>query len=150
MIDTILIWNIRGVGNSGSRDCLKRLVQTKKPVLVAISEPMLTENKAIKLGRFINLPNYAVNSLVDSKIWLFWHDSCSLEVIFSSGQQITIGLKTGNVYSAYFSFVYASCDPQIRMALFNELSSFASSVSVPWMVGGDFNCVMSPSEKKGG
>lgn len=36
------------------------------------------------------------------------------------------------------------------MDLFNALLSFATSFLVPWVIGGDFNCVMWPSEKMGG
>lgn len=150
MISPILVWNIRGVGNSSSRESLKRLVHKFKPLLVAISEPMLSANKAWKLGRYINLPKFVVNSSIDSKIWLFWHDSCNLEHISSSVQQVTLGLKSGSATIGYFSFVYASCSPVQRLDVFNELSSFAASISTPWVVGGDFNCVLRPSEKKGG
>lgn len=134
MICLILIWNIRGVRNTSSWESLKRLAHSYKPLLLAISEPMLVARKALKLGRYIKLPNYTINSSNDSKIWVFWHDQYNLEVISSSAQQITLGFKTGNDFTPYFSFVYASCVSRLRLDVFNELLSFVASISIPWLL----------------
>lgn len=150
MIAPILIWNIRGVGNSGSRRCLKEVVVSNKVEIVAISEPKVDIIKAPALGRYIKLGGFASCSSPFPKIWVFWQSSHNLEVIASSPQFITLGLKIDNSYRAYYSFVYASNDFIQRQVLFSDLLVFAGSVSIPWVIGGDFNCVLRPSEKKGG
>ncbi|XP_028551954.1 uncharacterized protein LOC114579946 isoform X2 [Dendrobium catenatum] len=43
----------------------------------------------------------------------------------------------------------ASCSRNGRRILWNQLSDFASTVSGPWLVGGDFNCISSPNERVG-
>lgn len=73
----MIFCNIRGIGNSCSRSCLKNLVVTHKAVLVAILEPMLAFNKASILGRFTKLDCFAGNHAEESKIWVFWHGSFS-------------------------------------------------------------------------
>lgn len=152
MILPALIWNIRGVGNSGSRRGLKEVVFSNKVELVAISEPKISINNAPALGRYLKMGGFASCSSTSPKLWVFWQDSYILDVVDSSDQYITLGHKTDtdNIYSAFYSFVYASNDANQRKALFGDLISFAGSISVPWMIGGDFNCVLRPSEKQGG
>ncbi|MQL87437.1 hypothetical protein Taro_019969 [Colocasia esculenta] len=46
--------------------------------------------------------------------------------------------------------VYAACNVTSRRELFQALLDQGDSLSLPWLVGGDFNCVTNGSEKKGG
>lgn len=150
MIQTSLIWNIHGVGNSGTRRFLKDCMRSNKVDLVAILEPMVSLNKAPVLGRYLNCRGFAHSSSPDPKIWVFWRDDVNLEVIASSSQFLTLGLIENNSLCTYISFVYASCSPSHRQILFQDIVNFGGAISIPWLIGGDFNCVLSPSEKMGG
>ncbi|MQM14737.1 hypothetical protein Taro_047673 [Colocasia esculenta] len=46
--------------------------------------------------------------------------------------------------------VYAACNVTSHRELFQSLLDQGDSLSLPWLVGGDFNCVTCGSEKKGG
>ncbi|XP_074315373.1 uncharacterized protein LOC141651567 [Silene latifolia] len=46
--------------------------------------------------------------------------------------------------------VYAFNDIVDRKSLWAELNSFADNISAPWLVCGDFNCALSPTERLGG
>ncbi|KAH7853263.1 hypothetical protein Vadar_000653 [Vaccinium darrowii] len=48
------------------------------------------------------------------------------------------------------SFVYAPTNSQGRRALWSELISIANAEALDWIVGGDFNAILHPSEKMGG
>ncbi|MQM15480.1 hypothetical protein Taro_048426 [Colocasia esculenta] len=46
--------------------------------------------------------------------------------------------------------VYGSCSLIRHRYLSDEIINMAGSMAMPWLVGGDFNCISTPSEKKGG
>ncbi|XP_074305819.1 uncharacterized protein LOC141641041 [Silene latifolia] len=46
--------------------------------------------------------------------------------------------------------VYAFNSIQKREALWTDLKRIAGGINGPWMVGGDFNCVLTPEERLGG
>ncbi|MQL97989.1 hypothetical protein Taro_030692 [Colocasia esculenta] len=116
---------------------------------VAIAEPMVSFDRAVKLSRFIKMEDLAGNLGVDSKIWVFWWN-LSMHVVSSSDQQISFILEKDNSVNMMVTLVYASCEAGTRRLLFDELIQLSNSVNVPWFVGGDFNCVSQPSEKMGG
>lgn len=46
--------------------------------------------------------------------------------------------------------MYAKCDASRRMELWDDIYSLANGMSSPWLIGGDFNVVLSGEEKIGG
>ena len=65
-------------------------------------------------------------------------------------QFLTVRLDGGDCGSYFITIVYASCDRNVRRDLFDSLYRFGNGINAPWIVGGDFNCVLSPDEKVGG
>lgn len=47
----------------------------------------------------------------------------------------------------FASLVYAKCTVTERRSLWDDLSNLSSVVNGPWLVGGDFNTVMSTEER---
>nr|XP_016457134.1 PREDICTED: uncharacterized protein LOC107781021 [Nicotiana tabacum] len=48
------------------------------------------------------------------------------------------------------TFVYAKCDSIERIELWDSLYNLASDMTLPWLVGGDFNVIWDEEEKFGG
>ncbi|CAA0810395.1 Unknown protein, partial [Striga hermonthica] len=48
------------------------------------------------------------------------------------------------------TFVYASPNAMHRRGLWQELQKLAMNIHEPWLLGGDFNCILRPSERTGG
>lgn len=48
------------------------------------------------------------------------------------------------------TFVYAKCSIQERQVLWRSLLAMHSTLTGPWLVAGDFNCIMATDEKLGG
>ncbi|XP_070056526.1 uncharacterized protein [Nicotiana tomentosiformis] len=46
--------------------------------------------------------------------------------------------------------VYVKCKSHMRETLWEDLRGIANNINLPWLVVGDFNCVLAPEEKKGG
>ncbi|XP_059302254.1 uncharacterized protein LOC132054225 [Lycium ferocissimum] len=85
------------------------------------------------------------------KIWFFVADNIEVEVLSDSKQQISLKLvfhDTGK--SLVTTLVYAKCNEVERLQLWDSIYSVANSMSLPWMIGGDFNVVLNDEEKIGG
>lgn len=102
------------------------------------------------MGKLLKMDMVIGNDGENSKIWVFWQPSTPLGVVGSSSQYITLGYKERLDYSKFFTFIYASCSRDIRTSLFSDLTSFGSGVTVPWIIGGDFNCICHMAKKIGG
>ncbi|KAK6134014.1 hypothetical protein DH2020_032256 [Rehmannia glutinosa] len=54
-------------------------------------------------------------------------------------------------FTVYASFIYAKCSRYERRPLWDTLRTLANQrANSPWLVGGDFNCFLSDSERHGG
>lgn len=75
----------------------------------------------------------------------------NVRILGSTEQEIHVVIKVHNSNSPWlFSGIYASPRFRERKILWGNLESIAESVDVPWVVLGDFNEVLSESEKYGG
>lgn len=150
MINSFIVWNVRGIGNRSTVRYLNQLVRDQGIKLLAISEPHIKFHFAQGIARKIGLQVVFGNSGEDSKIWIFHDQSLSFQIVQLHQQFLTVGLIEGREVSMFFTFVYASCNHNIRREMFDDLMSFSNGVSLPWILSGDFNCVASPEEKLGG
>lgn len=150
MNNTALIWNVRGIGNKATVNSLKQLVQAHNISVVAISEPRVPLSQASNVARKIRLSKVIGNRDNTSKIWLFHSCHLELQVIERHAQYLTVAHIKNNKIISFLTVVYASCDMIIRRDLFDSLMQFSRQVNVPWLIGGDFNCIASTTEKMGG
>ncbi|XP_019252904.1 PREDICTED: uncharacterized protein LOC109231720 [Nicotiana attenuata] len=69
----------------------------------------------------------------------------------TTGTQITLKMTdTDSNKEFIITMVYAKCDAIERIELWDTLYSLASDMSLPWLVGGDFNVIWDEEEKFGG
>lgn len=121
MNSSILIWNVRGIGNKATTRCLANFIREHDISLAAISEPRVSFSKAQLVGRKIKLPLVIGNNGESSKIWLFYNSNISLDVIEYHPQFLTVVNKVANEVSFYLTVVYASCNVSGRRELFDAL-----------------------------
>lgn len=72
-----------------------------------------------------------------------------IKIVDSMTQIITFEVEIG-AFSWTCSAVYASPTPVARELLWTHLASLRNTITKPWMVVGDFNEVLLPSEVRGG
>ncbi|XP_075109128.1 uncharacterized protein LOC142180921 [Nicotiana tabacum] len=66
-------------------------------------------------------------------------------------QQLTLRLMHSETHvELNLTLVYAKCDRTERIELWDTLYAMASDMTVPWLVGGDFNVIWDEEEKYGG
>ncbi|XP_074300630.1 uncharacterized protein LOC141631922 [Silene latifolia] len=86
------------------------------------------------------------------RVWVLWNPSIfQVDIVNYSAQ--CINMKVVEIASNklfYLSMVYVFNDLQARESLWEQLINFASVVDGAWAVCGDFNCVLSHSERLGG
>ncbi|XP_059290764.1 uncharacterized protein LOC132044295 [Lycium ferocissimum] len=108
-------------------------------------DPIAIEEYRRKLG----FQNCKVNC--SGKIWIFWTDEWLGVVISESEQQVTLQLTHSSLnQSVLVSVVYAKCDRDEREELWEAMVELATQQDLPWIIGGDFNVIVSDEEKQGG
>ncbi|XP_059315722.1 uncharacterized protein LOC132066425 [Lycium ferocissimum] len=127
-----LYWNIRS--------------KTSRETIIALTEPFHKDNKLDKYKRILSY-HYA-HSNYNSQIWIFWDSNTDCTISDEDDQQVTCTI-TINGTPLLITYIYAKCDAQLRVDLRNKLRSISDNYNLPWLVTGDFNCIIDPVEKKG-
>lgn len=88
------------------------------------------------------------NANVNGKIWIFDNNNIQVDVLDDSEQQLTTKLKfMDNNKELVIISVYAKCETTQRIDLWNDIYGICNSMSLPWLVGGDFNVIIDAEEK---
>ena len=143
-----LFWNIRGVAKAPNLRRLINLVRAHHLKFVVICEPKLDVSK-IESIRLRLLFDYSFVNL-SGDIWIFYSSPFVCSIIGSSDQHISIHVQS-QLFSSpiIMSFVHAKCSLEERCGLWCSLLN-DKPVSLPWCIGGDFNVILAPHEKRGG
>lgn len=145
-----IIWNIRGVGNDVSIGRLKLLIKDHSIVCLALLEPKIHVSKLQSICYKLGFSNCLANSSDMAHIWLMWKDPLDFVLVSNDDQQLTVS-QVSNVLPAFHStLVYAKCTAAERQSLWFSLCLLHSQLDGPWLVAGDFNCVLNADEKLGG
>ncbi|PPR83706.1 hypothetical protein GOBAR_AA37004 [Gossypium barbadense] len=82
---------------------------------------------------------------------LLWDAAIQIDVICASNQVIHVHCKEqGSMKSTYLTVVYASPNTSKRKLLWPKLSRLVLDSSKAWVLGGDFNSILSQNERVGG
>lgn len=123
------------------------LLETKIP---SFSSSIVLETKELQI--FNNEDCYHnFNDVPNGCIWLEWNAIVTGSLALLSHPQLIHGCFSTNFARFFFvTFVYAGNSNHVRKDLWRLLLSLALSISVPWLIMGDFNCVRNPMEKMSG
>ncbi|XP_020592225.1 uncharacterized protein LOC110032805 [Phalaenopsis equestris] len=95
------------------------------------------------------IPKFTHFANSNNKIWLFARAELQWVVLHNHSQFIHIQLSIG-AQIEYSTFIYASNIANNQTTLWSDLIQIEQSVNSLWILGGDLNCVASPSERRGG
>ena len=149
----LFCWNIRGFNDSVKRRGFRKWIRKNNPIFGGLVETHVQPNNASSI---INrtLPgwssdfNYEFSEL--GKIWLLWHPSVQVTILFRSLQMVCCRVKLPRVSSEMIiSIVYGSNCRIERRELWSDVELFSSSPLVstlPWIIMGDFNEILTPTE----
>ncbi|XP_060202217.1 uncharacterized protein LOC132630676 [Lycium barbarum] len=144
-----LIWNIRSVNTKKAFKRLLSMHRKHRFFLIGLMEPFQQPYKLDSYRRRLGLETALCNVL--GKIWAFVDAEYEVNVLVDSVQQITLKLSNSNNNTVMIgTLVYAKCDRTERIELWESLYHLASDMTLPWLVGGDFNVIVHEEEKYGG
>ena len=126
-----------------------------RPNILIIIEPRIAEARG--QGVIDTLP-YSHSSRVNPAgfsrgIWLLWNEgpSFSVEIITCSEHSIHALIKVHSPSLSFlFTAVYAPPQFNRRKSFWDYLQNLAVNISLPWLLLGDFNDMISEEEKLGG
>ncbi|KAK3219251.1 hypothetical protein Dsin_013221 [Dipteronia sinensis] len=151
----VLSWNIRGLGVVGKRKVMRGLVDRIKPMVLFIQETKLSsyDHKIFSsLGGSLLQKGVGVDAIraSDGLITLWNEDKFVVSNCISRERLIfVIGQMTELKKVVGFCNVYADTVESNRKTLWNDIVVILNSFPIPWVVGGDFNAVLDPSERIG-
>ncbi|XP_061993882.1 uncharacterized protein LOC133711805 [Rosa rugosa] len=150
----LLYWNARGIANDDTQRALLDMVRIHRPLFVCLSEPfILLESINRSFWRSLGLVPITTNNrgLQAPNLWVLGQEALQPTVISSTDQQITFSCSLDGLLCV-ITAVYARTTIVGRRMLWQDLSMINTSqvYGRPWVVFGDFNCILGAHEKRGG
>lgn len=148
----ILAWNVRGCGVAQFRRAFMELIGRHKPNIVLLTETRVGGERVESIiGSLGFSASYKVDPMGYARgLWLLWNnEEIIMHIESHTFQEIYAIAEVSPNSRALLTFVYASPIRERRKMLWRNLSSIAPNVDIPWLVCGDFNDVLLPSEKWG-
>ncbi|KAL4334407.1 hypothetical protein GQ457_07G010750 [Hibiscus cannabinus] len=142
-----------GAASSDFRNYFRSFVQENHPSIVALFEPRISGCVVDRVVAKLGFPHsFRVESHgFSGGIWILWNDEVTVEILTFSNQFIHIRFRVvGNGTSALLTAVYASPCRSKRKDLWNQLAMLNPGDGTPWLLGGDFNVILSTEERIGG
>ncbi|XP_075111586.1 uncharacterized protein LOC107825614 [Nicotiana tabacum] len=147
-MDNVLIWNVRSVNTQKAFQRLIKLHRKYNFYLIGLETWQDIDQLEI-YRRSLDIKTVVAN--VNGKIWAFIDEDIDVEVLYDMEQQLNLKLFH-RVLGKHLivTLVYAKCTALERIELWESLYHLASDMMIPWLVGGDFNVILSEEEKYGG
>ncbi|KAK1554997.1 hypothetical protein Q3G72_020206 [Acer saccharum] len=128
------------------------LLKKNSPVLVFLSETKINGKWADKIRERLG---FTSGFSVDSRgrggdLLLMWNDSIDVTVLSFSVDHIDARIRMPDGFAWRFSGFYGNPCPSHRGESWNLLRRLRAVDDLPWVCGGDFNELLSVSEKRGG
>ncbi|XP_075095066.1 uncharacterized protein LOC142173384 [Nicotiana tabacum] len=112
-------------------------------------EPWQDINKLEEYGRKFGIHSAYAN--MNGKILSFVDEEIDVDIVMDMEQQMALKLFYWNLNKElYVTLVYVKCDAIERIKLWDSIYHLASDMESTWLVGGDFNVILSEEEKYGG
>ncbi|XP_026438062.1 uncharacterized protein LOC113336627 [Papaver somniferum] len=144
----VFYWNAQGLAKDGARAKLHELSFLHKADIICIAEPHIFCNvRFVRSLKLVDFCEDVITNEVDGEkgnIFILWRNTLLRpDILSTSKQAITV-----NFVGDFITAVHASYNPVVRKRLWRQLG--LGFISIPWLVLGDFNCVLRLEEKKGG
>ncbi|XP_060202778.1 uncharacterized protein LOC132631203 [Lycium barbarum] len=148
-MNSSLIWNIRSVTTQQAFERVVLLHTQKHFNYVALLEPFQHVRHIDMYKLWLNMGTTWHN--VNGKIWIFVDAEIQVEIMRDTEKLLSCRFThLGDGQELVLTVVYASTDRSGRIALWEDLYDMSSHITIPWLVGGDFNVITDDIEKFGG
>ena len=151
-MDRVLAWNVRGLNSIQKQNEVNHFIQKYAVGLVGLLEHKVKLSNLGKLYQkvFVNWC-FTSNSSYHSggRIVVAWKAGCfTVNIVAASSQFVHCHVTPVSGRKPFYcTFVYAFNDAGMRQDLWRDL--LLLNTQEPWIVCGDFNCVMALDERIG-
>lgn len=148
-----LTWNCRGTASKGFTSLIKELRREYKASLIFLLETHSSGSNALKQAR---KTGFSGQHIVDARghsggIWCLWDLAVwKVEILECSDQFVHIKVVWNSQVTWLVAVVYGSPRYVKRNDLWADLIRLGNSLDLPWIVLGDFNCILVDHERRGG
>ncbi|XP_057745065.1 uncharacterized protein LOC130962927 [Arachis stenosperma] len=149
----VFAWNVRGIANRATVRALKEYRRMYRPDCLFLFETRCSGEKAREVIRELGFQFAVVEDAVgfSGGIWVLWEDAnLDIRLRESHHQYIHLSVDRAEWGSCLLTAIYASPQERHRATLWKKLQVIADSISIPWLLLGDFNDISDIEEKKGG
>lgn len=137
-----------------SLNTARDLVQMHQPDVLLLTETKLSKERVQQVVDRFPFDGWAASETIGFRggILLMWNTrKVNVHIMGSTEQEIHVVMQVCNSNSQWlFSGIYVSPRYKERKVLWANLETIAETTYIPWIVLGDFNEVVSESEKLGG
>ncbi|KAG8650378.1 hypothetical protein MANES_07G034350v8 [Manihot esculenta] len=144
----VLVWNSQGIASKQSQRFLHNLCSQYKPLLLVVKKKVNGHHANLILANMHYSDWVCIESAsMSGGIWLFWNCSnTSVSVLKMHSQFLYVIVDDQLHLSWFFTAIYGSPRKQLRLSLYTTLHELASCIFGPWLLSGDFNDYVDPSE----
>ncbi|GLT35041.1 hypothetical protein SLA2020_095260 [Shorea laevis] len=149
---SLFCWNCRGLGNPRAVRCLIELVGLKNPSIVFLCETLLDKSGMERIRRRLGFRHcFTVERVGRSGgLAMLWHNATELSLLSYSKNHIDMAIEGLGGCKWRFTGFYGHPERCNRRHSWSLLQELAGRESLPWLVCGDFNDILSQEEKLGG
>ncbi|XP_026459380.1 uncharacterized protein LOC113360043 [Papaver somniferum] len=133
-----------------TRDHLASLNVLHSPDIIFLSEIKINDDMISQLTRFLGLPNKCFVPSIGQAggIILLWKDGFKIEIVKQSSNMIHALVTNDPAKGQWFlSCVYGTPYKNDQLSQWNYIKDLSTSISIPWVLIGDLNIIMNPSER---
>ncbi|KAL5564766.1 hypothetical protein UlMin_027930 [Ulmus minor] len=148
----ILVWNVRGLGNTRTFQILRDHVQQFCPSLVFLSETLCSKSYLEHIQAKLNFSGMVTweKEGRSGGLCLLWTDSIDIRLLTGSKGHIDAIISSHDNSKWRFTGMYGNPDTSLRTQFWDLMKRLGDSHSLPWLCGGDLNEILFDHEKKGG
>ncbi|KAI9127554.1 hypothetical protein K1719_000547 [Acacia pycnantha] len=150
---SLLFWNVRGANNKALRRHIKSVCNGPKPSLVILVETKSSDESPFKplasLG-FDSMKSIPSVGFFGGMVMLWRSSSINVSIIEENRQFFLVLCELPDHSRFLLTSVYAIPHSNLRSVLWSKLKGMAAAINQPWLVIGDFNDILTSSERSGG
>ena len=150
----MLSWNVRGANNLNKRNVIRNFIRSQRVDLVCLQETKLknlsaADARSFGVGRMADWRAVGAEGSAGGML-VFW-DKRKLDLVEAEIGQFSVTCMFKNVEDGFlwaFTGVYGPVKRCRREMFWEELGAVKGLWEGPWCIGGDFNMVLYPNERK--
>lgn len=146
----LLMLNCRGAASNNFLIAFKDSVAFHRPYLVILSETKIAGSRVDSILSKLGFSHFIKSNAkgLYGGLEILWQDSIWLQVVSTSPQEIHFRVQVSDSSPSFLcSTIYSKPYSHDFCTLWNNLTNIARTHSSPWLIGGDFNRITTPSKR---